>query len=173
MNINAFFFVVAAGLFAILFGFKPITVQEQEFIDVPVFNVVEFTMYELDESGLLTLMNGTQGTKYSNRYVVNDVDYTDNAEDYIANIKAKNGLYKNDIAVMTGDVIYFRVDGLTFESQKVVYSKKTGIARSDGPYNLYQNSDIVTGVKLVYNNKTDLIDSKNVTVKYQIKKRDK
>lgn len=173
MNINLFFLLVAVGLSAILFGFKPIKVKEQEFIDVPVFNVVAFTMYELNEQGLVTLMSGTEGTKYSNRYVVNDVDYTDNSKEYIANIKANKGIYKNDIATMNGDVVYFREDGLAFESQEVIYNKKTSITRSDGDYVLYQNNDKVIGNFLVYNNNKDLIDSKNVTVKYQIKKRDK
>ena len=169
MNINLFFLIVAAGLSAILFGFKPITVKQQEFIDVPVFNVLAFTMYELNHEGLVTLMSGTQGTKYSNRYVVDHADYTDNSKNYVANIKAKNGIYQNDIATMTGDVVYFREDGLTFESEEVIYNKKTSITRSDGDYVLYRNKNKVTGNFLVYNNNKDLIDSKKVTVKYQIK----
>lgn len=173
MNINVFFLVVAVGLSAILFGFKPITVKQQEFIDVPVFNVVNFTMYELNEKGLVTLMSGTNGVKYDNRYVVDNIDYTDNSKNYLANMKAKDGIYKNDVATLNGDVVYSREDGLTFLSQEVIYDKKTGITKSNGPFTIHQNNDVVTGIKLVYNNDKDLIDAQDVTVKYQLKKRDK
>lgn len=172
MNINLFFTIVTAGLFAILFGFQPITVKEQKFVDVALFNVVSFTMYELNTKGLVTLMSGTNAIKYKNRYVIDDIDYTDNSKDYIANMKAKNGVYKGEIATLTQDVVYIREDGLTFESQKVIYNKKTGITKSNGPFVMYQNKDTVTGVKLVYHNNTKIIDSKNVTVKYQIKKKE-
>jgi len=153
----------------ILFLFKPLDVHQQSFIDVPLFNISSFTMYELNNKGLITLMNGAQATKYADRYTVKQMDYTDNSKDYLANMKSNSGIYKNDIVHLDGDIIYVREDGLTFETQKAVYDKKTSIAHADGDYKLYRGANIVVGSELEYNNFLDRVKSKNVIAKYQIK----
>ena len=168
MNINMFFILVSLFLITLLYAFKPLDIKQQKFVDVPQFNLLTFTMHELNDKGLVTLMNGTEGTKYSDRYEIKDIDYTDNSKEYIANMVAKDGIYKSELVTLTGDVVYSREDGLTFETQKATYDKKTAISRADGDYILYRSSDIVTGKKLKYNNINEKIVSKNVTAKYQI-----
>jgi LPS export ABC transporter protein LptC len=168
MKLNIFLLVVIAILLLILVAFKPLGIKQQKFVDVPQFTLHDFTMYELDNFGLTTLMSGKNGIKYSNRYVVKNVDYTDNSQEYIANMKAKKGVYKNQIITLTGDVKYVREDGLTFETQKVVHNRKTGIANANGPYVMYQNKNKAVGIRLVYDNIKDRIKSKNVTINYQL-----
>ncbi|MCF6310614.1 MAG: LPS export ABC transporter periplasmic protein LptC [Sulfurimonas sp.] len=169
MNINIFFSLVSLALLMILTLFKPMDIKEDDFSDVPLFNISIFTMYELDEKGLTSLMSGTEGTRYSDRYSVKLMDYTDNSQEYIANMKSNSGIYKGDNVYLEGDVVYFREDGLTFETQKVVYNKKTAIARADGNYVLYRNNNKVTGNKLKYNNSLNRVQSKNVVAIYQLK----
>jgi len=169
MKLNIFLIFISLLLLAILLVFKPLDIKQQKFVDVPQFKLLSFTMYELNTEGLVTFMSGTQGTKYSNRYVVHDIDYTDNAKEYVANMKANHGVYKNEIITLKGDVRYIREDGLTFESQTVVHNKKTSISRADGDFVIYQNDDIVVGKKLVYNNIKDKIRAKTVNAKYQVK----
>ncbi|QOY53576.1 LPS export ABC transporter periplasmic protein LptC [Candidatus Sulfurimonas marisnigri] len=173
MNLNIFFIIVSAGLLMIYFLFKPLSIKEQKFTDVPLFNIFSFTMYELNNKGLITLMSGTEATRYTNRYVVNLIDYTDNSKNYIANMKANSGIYKNEIVTLEGDVVYYREDGLTFETQKAVYNKKTSITNADGKYLLYQNSDRVIGTQLKYNNLLEQVSSKDVVAKYQLKEEHK
>lgn len=168
MNLNIFFIIISSGLLMIYFLFKPLIIKEQKFTDVALFNIFSFTMYELNNKGLITLMSGTEAIRYSNRYTVKQIDYTDNSKNYIANMKSNNGIYKNEIVTLDGDVIYYREDGLTFETQKAVYNKKTSIAQADGKYILYQNSDRVVGVQLKYNNLLKQVSSKDVTAKYQL-----
>jgi len=162
MKLNIFLILITMLLLSILLIFKPLDIKQQKFVDVPQFKLVTFTMHELDTNGLLTLINGTQGTKYSNRYVVKNIDYTDNSKEYIANIKANNGVYKNDIVNLTGDVRYVREDGLIFESQEATHNKKTGISHTNGDFTIYQNDNIVHGTKLVYDNIKDKIKAKIV-----------
>ncbi|MCK4974277.1 MAG: LPS export ABC transporter periplasmic protein LptC [Sulfurimonas sp.] len=169
MNINIFFTSISLVLLMILLLFKPLDIKKNNFTDVPLFNIAAFTMYELNEKGLTSLMSGSEGIRYKDRYNVKLMDYTDNSQEYIANMKSNTGIYKGDTVYLNGDVVYFREDGLTFETQKVVYNKKTAIARADGNYVLYRNNNKVIGNKLKYNNALNRVQSKNVVVKYQLK----
>ena len=171
MNINIFFTLLFFALGMIFVFFKPLNIKQQVFKDVPLFNLKTFTMHELNTEGLATLMMGTEATRYSNRYRVKNIDYTDNTKEYIANMKANDGIYRNEIVDLKGDVIYFREDGLTFESQVAKYNKKTSVAHVNAKYVSYRNDDRIKGSSLIYNNKLNRVKSKNVIAKYQLKER--
>jgi lipopolysaccharide assembly outer membrane protein LptD (OstA) len=157
----------------ILLLFKPLEIKQQISKEVPLFSISSFTMHELDSNGLVTLMNGKEATKYANRYTVQMMQYIDNSKKFMANMKANNGIYKDDIVYLDGDIIYTREDGLTFETQKAVYDKKTSIATADGDFVLYRDSNRITGEKLKYNNSLEKIESKNVNAVYQLQKSNK
>jgi len=127
-----------------------------------------FTMYELNNRGLETLMIGTKGIRYSNRYTVKDIDYTDNSRNYKANMRADFGVYKNDIVNLDGNVFYSREDGLDFETQKVLYNKKTAIAYVNQDYVSYRDKNRVTGTSLEYNNLLNQSKSTDVVANYKI-----
>jgi LPS export ABC transporter protein LptC len=161
------------ALLAIFIGFKPLDIKQQEFVDVPLFQLEEFTLHELDEKGLMTLMKGTKALRYSNRYKVANMNYTDNSKQFMANIKADDGVYKDqeEIIDLRGNVIYNREDGLIFESDEATYNKKSAIARTNKDYVMYRGSDRVTGFSLIYDNRLNRVKSKNVVAKYQLKER--
>ena len=150
----------------IFFLFKPMNIKEQKFTDVPLFELGAFTMYELNTHGLETLMIGTNGTRYSNRYTVDDIDYTDNSKEYVANMKADFGVYKDDIINLDGNVLYSREDGLVFETQKVIYNKKTSIAYVNQDYVSYKDTNRVVGTSLEYNNLLNQSKSTDVVANY-------
>jgi len=149
--------------------FKPMDIKIQHFKDVPLFELSDFTMYELDPEGLKTIMLGSTGTRYADRYTVKDMDYTDNSKKYIANMLSDFGVYKNEIVRLTGHVVYVREDGLTFKTEKATYKKKTADVISNTKYIAYLNDNIVIGDYLKYNNISKKIYSKNVIAKYQLK----
>ena len=173
MNINIFFLLVSSVLLMILFIFKPLNIKQQNFDDVPLFNISAFTIYELNTKGLITFMSGSEATRYSDRYSIENIDYTDNSKKYLANMKANTAVFRDDVVDLSGDVVYFREDGLTFETQDARYNKKTSVASADGKYLLYRDRDKATGTHLRYNNEQDTVESKNITVTYQIKKSNK
>lgn len=153
----------------VYFFFKPLNIKEQKFVDVPLFEISSFTMYEMDKVGLKTIMMGSSAVKYNDeRYVVKDMDYTDNAKAYKANMKADNGIYKEDLVKLNGNVIYVREDGLTFETQSVLYNTKTSIAISDTNYTSYKNNNIVTGSYIKYDNINNVVESKDVVATYHL-----
>ena len=153
----------------IFFMFKPMDIKQQHFKDVPLFELNDFTLYELNPEGLTALLYGTKGTRYADRYTIKNIDYTDNSKKYIANMVADFGVYKNEIVKLTGHVVYVREDGLTFKSDQVTYNKKTADAISNTKYIAYLNDNIVIGNYIKYNNISKKIYSKHVIAKYQLK----
>ncbi|MDD3441949.1 MAG: LPS export ABC transporter periplasmic protein LptC [Sulfurimonas denitrificans] len=168
---NYFFLFISLSLLMILFVFKPVEIKENFFGDIELFSISSFTMYEFDSHGLITLMNGSKAIKYSDRYSVDDIDYTDSSKEYVSNMKSKRGIYKDDIVYLDGNIVYTREDGLTFKTQKAIYNKKTSIAIADGDYLLYRDANRVIGEGLHYNSALERVTSKNVTAKYQLKER--
>ncbi len=148
--------------------FKPLDVKKHDFIDVPQFDLKNFTLYELDTQGLTTLMTGKESVKYSNRYEVKKIDYTDNSKEFIANMQADKGLYKDDIVDLEGDVTYSREDGLVFESDKIIYNKKTTVAISEKSFVMYRDSDVIHGSSLEFNNLKRQAKITEVIAKYQL-----
>ncbi|NPA59184.1 MAG: LPS export ABC transporter periplasmic protein LptC, partial [Epsilonproteobacteria bacterium] len=150
MNINIFFIAIILALSVIFVSFKPMVIKKQKFVDTPLFEIDTFTIHELNQVGLITVMKGTKATRYSDRYKVANIDYTDNSKKYIANIKANDGLYKDkdDILKLQGNVVYKREDGLTFKTSKAMYDKNSSIVKTDQKYVLYQGKNILKGTTL-------------------------
>jgi len=146
-------------------------IKKQKFIDVPLFELTSFTLHELDRVGLQTVMTGDSAIRYADRYSVVNIDYTDNSKEYIANMRAKQGLYKDDVVELEDDVVYSREDGFTFQAEKVVYDKKTTIAVADTQYVSYKDKNIIKGSFVKYNNALNRVESRNVTATYQLKAR--
>jgi len=169
MNINIFFIVVSAGLLSIFLLFKPLDIKQRNFVDVPIFELQSFTLYELNQKGLITVMIGDKATRYSDRYKVSNINYTDNSKEYLANMKADNGLFKDDIVSLNGDVNYQREDGLNFQTQRAIYNKKTKVAHTDTKYISFMGKNRVVGSSLRYDNLLNKVKSENVTANYQLK----
>jgi len=146
-------------------------IKKQKFVDVPLFELTSFTLHELNRVGLETFMFGDSAIRYADRYSVVNIDYTDNSKEYIANMKARHGLYKDDIIELEKDVVYEREDGLTFQTSKVVYNKKTSIAIADTDYVSYRGENRVIGSYIKYDNSLNQVESKNVVATYQLKER--
>ncbi len=171
MNINIFFLVISTGLLVVFIGFKPMNVKQQEFVDVPLFELMEFTLYELNQDGLVTIMKGNKATRYEDRYKVTNIDYTDNSKKYMANMRADKGLYKdkNEVLDLKDNVIYNREDGFIFETEKINYNKVTSIAKTNKKYVMYKDDHKITGTSLIYNNSSNKIASKNIIAIYHLK----
>lgn len=155
----------------IFFLFKPLDIQQQIFRNVPQLKMNEFTMYELNKNALETLVTGSQALKYQDRYLFNEVDFTDNSEKFVSNLQANSGVYKNDILKLKGNVSFVREDGLEFKSKTLVYSTKSAIAHTDDAYIAFLGENSMRGTSLRYNSKKNKIMSKNVIVQYQIEEK--
>jgi len=144
--------------------------QEKE---IAQFSLVDFTLHELDQEGLVTKMDGSKAVRYNDRYFVTDIDYTDNSKEFLSNMKAKDGLYKANIVFLNGDVKFKRNDGLRFFSQKATYDKNIDQASTDVEYVAYMGESYVRGSSAIFDNKNAEIKSKNIEIIYNLQEKKK
>ena len=148
--------------------FKPLSIKEQEFVDVPLLEIGDFVMHELNDKGLKTFMTGDKTLRYKDRYTVDSIDFTDESKGHISNMKADKGLYKDDIVDLKGNISYVREDGLAFESQTMTYNTKTAIATTQSDYVAFRGESTMKGASLEYDSVTNRMKSDNVEVNYQL-----
>jgi len=168
MNINFFFIFLFIGLVSIYHFFKPIKIEQQQFIDIPLFDMNKFTLYELNKEGLKTLMSGESSIRYSDRYKVSKINFTNNSQEYILNVTAGNGIYKNKELLLNNNIIFSREDGLTFQTGSAIYNKESNIIRTQGKYKASIGNNSITGESLIYNTITRKIKSKNIVMIFQL-----
>ena len=155
----------------ILFLFEPIKMKNQQFDEIPLLKLEKFKINELNTQGLSSILEGSIGLKYEDRYLIDTINYTDNENKYLANIKSNSGLYKGNLLELNGDVVYSRADGFSFKSQKVEYNEKTKIVKSPTNYVSFKGKHKVVGSSIVYNSITEITKSKNVIINYKLKER--
>jgi len=168
MNINRFFIFICLSLMVVFFFFKPMKLAENKKIDIAGVEVEKFSIHELNTKGLTRIIRGSKALIYKDTYKIIDVDYTDASRDNIANIKAKDGIYKDKTITLNGDVFFTRNDGLVLESQSLSYNEKTSILKTDDKYIMYRDKNKVIGTSFKLNNKLNKVYSKNVDITYDI-----
>lgn len=168
MNINYFFIIISLCLSAILFLFKPQEADKKLDKDIALFNISSFSMYELNQNGLITFMNASDGARFKDKYTISDINYTDNSKEYIANLKAKDGIYEDDILTLIGGVVYTREDGLKFKTEEAIYHKKSSTVTSNSNYIAYMGNNIAYGREIEYNNALKKLKSKDIFIIYHI-----
>ena len=129
----------------IFFLFEPTERLEKKVAEIPNLEIYNFKVSELNINGLTSIVHGETGRKYTNRYTVDNLNYTDNSSEFISNIKSNKALYKNYTLNLEGDIKYFREDGLIFTSQKASYDKQTAVIISYTDYQLQRHNNKTIG----------------------------
>ena len=171
MSLKFFFGSIFLGLISIYVFFKPLYIKEQEFTDIPVFELKKFTLYEINKKGLTTFMSGDSTLKYENRYSVKNIYYTDNTKKQMLTMKATDGEYNGDIILLNNGVELYREDGLTFKAKRLSYDKSKDVIMSDSDYTLFRGKDKMEGSSIKYFNNLDKIESTNVDITYKLKEK--
>lgn len=152
----------------IYFLFEPIKIKEQKFVDVPLLNMGVFTLYELDTKGLKTIMTGEKALRFSDRYTVDLIDYTNNSKEFVSNMKADFGIYKTNNVDLKGNCVYVREDGISFKSNTMHYNTATSIATTKDAYSAHKYESNMIGQGLVYNAELKQMKSKKVVIRYKL-----
>lgn len=171
MNINIFFIFIAAILASIYIFFSPMKLHINKKTKTPQLQLYNFKVYNLTTRGVKSVFGGSKGFKYGSKYIVYDVNYTDDSTKSLANITAQHGMFKQPIIKLYGNVFYKNINGLTFKSNEATYNQSNKVLRTKGKYISYKKNDRITGYKLMYNSKNQKATSKNIVAIYQFNKR--
>ncbi|MEA3373563.1 MAG: LPS export ABC transporter periplasmic protein LptC [Campylobacterota bacterium] len=169
MNVNYFFSILTLGLIAVFMLFRPMVIEKQEKKEIALLDLKKFTVYELKQSGLQSVMKGSSGERYDNRYEVYDANFTDNSHAYLQNMVSDFARYQGEKVYLERNVHYARADGLSFMSDEAFYNQKKGVAKTKGPFTVVQNQDKIDGTALYYNSKKGIVKAKKVTGYYTLK----
>ncbi len=152
----------------IYFLFEPIKTTKQKYVDLAQLNVGEFILYDLDTKGLKTIMTGKKALRFSNRYIVDDINYTDNSKKFISNMKANHGVYKANLVDLKGNVVYVREDGITFNTDSMLYNTTTKIVTTKDYYTSNKGESQMSGTGLSYNAALKQMKSKKIKIIYKL-----
>lgn len=171
MNVNLFFFIVGLGLLSIFLFFRPMEIEKNEKEEIALLDLNQFTVYELGQGGLQSIMKGSTAERFEKRYEVHDANYTDNSQAYIQNMRSDFARYEGKEIYLEQNVRYERVDGLRFLSNEAHYDQKSGIASTKGSFTLLQHGDRVKGRGLHYHSSSGHIKAKQVSGTFTINNR--
>lgn len=173
MNINSYFIIIFVGLLVIFSFMEPLNIKGQEPKDTPLFELTSFTIHELNDKGLSTLMQGEKALSFDDKYLVSNIDYTDNSKDLIVNVKAQHGVYKDDVVNLKGNVVFNREDGLIIETDDIIYNKNTGLVNSDEKTTMRKNDDNIVGATLTYDINQEILKVTDVMAIFKFKEEKK
>jgi LPS export ABC transporter protein LptC len=173
MSANYFFLSVGAVLLLILLLFRPMQTQTEVTQEVAQLELFDFVLHELDQQGLRNVLSGSEGKRFTDRYVIKDVNYTDNTKKYVENMRSDTGVYKGNVVTLEGNVRYHRKDGIYFNSEKATFDQNQSVARTHGKFVLTRVSDRVQGDDLYYNSDSGKIKAQNITAFYRINEKEK
>jgi len=169
MNINIFFLLIIAVLFGVYFGFKPLDIALKKQEQLPLVELSNFTLYEVDRVKLRTQLTAKDAKKFEDRYEIQNIDYTDNKKDFLVNIQAQKAIYKDNNIFLNGDISFVREDGFTFHTQSAKYEKKDDLLTIKGKFFAKNKDSNMSGENLLYKINDEVVESKNIKIVYDLK----
>lgn len=173
MSLNNFFLLVLGLLILIFVVYKPDFVATQNEKDIPLLELENFTLYELNTSTLTSTMQAKRGLRYKNHYEAYNVSFKNKSSKLEQTINGNKAFYDTITLILSGDVHYKREDGLNFLSQYGKYSKKTKIFETNSSYLSYRDKDTIIGDSLSYDTQRQLSKSKNIKAVFNINENNK
>lgn len=169
MNVTVFFSAIGVILAAIFIFFQPLHVKSMSTDELASIELDDFAVYKMTPVTLETVLQGRHAKRYSDRYVVTDINLTDYAQGYRQNMLAAQGVYRAAVTTLEGDVRYAREDGVRFACDKARYDESSTEVRSIGPFRLSQNRDTIHGMDVIYNSTSGKISAEKVEGLYTVK----
>jgi len=163
------FFIMMLGLSFSLFVFlKPEALDKFNGETIAQLEIEDFTLYEIDKTGVTSVVSGSIAKQYKTHYEVENAHYIENKNKLGEHLYADHARFEKDIAYLNDNVRYFREDGLSFESDKAVYNTKKENLYVPDKFVLTQNENVVYGKELHYYSKTGKIKAESIEANYYI-----
>ena len=118
-----------------------------------------FSLLEIDESGVKNQLNAKEATKDKNSFYLIDINITHDKTD---NILAKKAIYMKDFIYLKDRVTLKRKGEFQFSTNDLNYRVKDKIAYTNRGFTLKVNQNRINGTNLYYNLKTKEISAKDI-----------
>ena len=171
MNINLFFIIIIGLLLSVFILFKPLQVELPDHKEIAQLELKDFQVYEVNEKGVKSILEGLIGKRYENRYEVTGVTFKDASKEFIQVMHADHGRYQDDIIYLKDNVIYAQDNNLTFKSNEAMYDVNASLVTTEGSFVMRSNQNYFKGQKLKFNTKENRILAKKVSGLYELEKR--
>lgn len=169
MSINLFFVFLLGLLIGMYSYFTPDYKALQDNRNIPKIELIDFTLYEISHKRIDHILEGKEGKKFDDYYVITSAKFGDNTKNLFQTIRSDNADYRNDIIKVDGNVHYVREDGLEFRSNEGIYNTKESLIQTKGPFVITQNANRIDGTALNYNTEHDTVSANKIRGSYQIK----
>jgi hypothetical protein len=169
MTLNRFFALFLAVSFIIYFGISPYVIDQKKLQDIPQLEFESFASYEIIGENLNVIIDGKSVKRYENRLLFKDFVLHQEANNSVRYISAKSGLYEEKEILLTNSVQYGSGSGMILETNKAKYDLKHNILDIQAPFRLTQDSSVLTGSSLLFNQNNDRIEAKDVKASLDIK----
>ena len=136
--------------------------------DTAMLELKNFKLYDIGLEGLEMMMQGSFGKRYSNRYEIHDVNYTNHSVQEQQNMAASLAIYQDKILYLDGNVIYEKGKSFMFTSDEARYDENTKSAYTTGKFELKNSDGTFQGHELQYNSETNQIRAKAITATYHL-----
>ena len=166
MRITHFFVLVFLFSISMFVFLKPQAYTKTDGKEVPTLEIEDFTVYELDQTGVQSVLSGTKGRQYKTHYDIKHAHYRQNKNAISENIYADKGRFEKDIAYLDDNVRYYREDGLSFESEHAVYNTKREYLYVASDFVSTKNENVVYGKELHYYAKTGKSRAQKIVATY-------
>ncbi len=169
MSINVFFLLLVGSLIGMYSYFTPDYPSNNKKEEIPQIELSNFTIYEISKKGIDHILEGKEGKKFDQYYVITSAKFSDNTKNLFQFILSDNADYRNDILKVDGHVHYVREDGLEFRSNEGSYNSKKSLIQTKDSFVITQNSNRIDGTTLNYNTAQDTVSANRVCGVYQLK----
>jgi len=171
VNINLFFIIIIGLLLSVFVFFKPLKIDLPDHKEIAQLELKNFQIYEVNEKGVKSLLEGLRGKRYENRYEVIDVTFKDASKEFIQVMHADHGRYQDDVIYLKDNVIYAQDNNMTFKSDEAIYDVNTSLVTTQGAFVMTSNQNYFKGQKLKFYTKKNKILAKNISGLYQLEQK--
>ena len=172
MKITHFFIFLFLFSASLLIFLEPQSYAVSETRDIPKLALEDFTLYEINQTGVQSVVSGTLIRQFTSYYEVENAHYIENKNKIGEHLYADFGRFEGDVAYLHENVRYFREDGLSFESDNAIYDTENELLYVPNHFTLTQNENVIYGTELHYNAHTGNMKAEKINANYYIQETD-
>ena len=154
-------FFIGASLF--LFYQKSQTLNVTvDLVNTPMMEIKDSKIYNITYEGISAYLQAKIVKRYENRYELYKIFSNKKDNNKREKLWAEEGVLKNDILTLWGNVLYKQGNDKVLSSQKIVYNLKKDILSSDTFFSATYEKSKIQGSSFVYYKKDKRLSADNI-----------